>query len=63
LRRCLVSGALKEAIMVDIKDVPRDAVLPWLHLATDGEAMRRRLQPHFGDRIQLLQVKVGRFTY
>lgn len=49
--------------MVDIKDVPRDAVLPWLHLATDGEAMRARLQPHFGPRVQILQVKVGRFTY
>jgi len=49
--------------VVDIKDVPRDATLPWLPAATDGEAMRHRLQPHFGDGVQLLQVKVGRFTY
>src|SRR6188474_2701923 len=34
-----------------------------MHVATDGEAMRQRLQAHFGDRVQLLQVKVGRFTY
>jgi hypothetical protein len=49
--------------MVDIKDVPRDAALQGLAFAADGEAMRQRLAPHFGDRVQLLQVKVARFTY
>lgn len=49
--------------MVDIKDVPRDAALQGLAFAADGEAMRQRLAPHFGDRVQLLHVKVGRFTY
>jgi hypothetical protein len=49
--------------MVDIKDVPRDPALPWLPAALDGEAMRRRLQPHFGPQVEILQVKVGRFTY
>jgi hypothetical protein len=49
--------------MVDIKDVPRDPQLPWLPAALDGEAMRARLQPHFGPQVEILQVKVGRFTY
>ena len=49
--------------MVDIQDVPRDQALLWLHVAVDAEAMRQRLQPHFGDGVQLVQVKVGRFTY
>ncbi len=49
--------------MVDIQDVPRDAALAGLGVATDGEAMRQLLAPHFGSGLQLLQVKVGRFTY
>lgn len=49
--------------MVDIQDVPRDEALVWLHVAVDAESMRQRLQPHFGDGVQLVQVKVGRFTY
>jgi hypothetical protein len=49
--------------VVDIKDVPRDPVLPGLPVAVDPEAMRRRLTPYFDAGIELLQVKVGRFTY
>src|SRR5512143_1779651 len=49
--------------MVDIQDVPRDPTLQFLRVAADPEAMRRRLQPHFGDGVQLVQLKIGRFTY
>lgn len=49
--------------MVDIKDVPRDPALPWLPVALDGESMRQRLQAHFAPQAEILQVKVGRFTY
>lgn len=49
--------------MVDIADLPHDDVLAGLRIATDGEAMRELLAPHFSGRVQLLQVKVGRFTY
>jgi aminoglycoside phosphotransferase (APT) family kinase protein len=49
--------------VVDIKDVPRDPVLLGLPVAVDPEAMRRLLAPHFPQGVELLQVKVGRFTY
>lgn len=49
--------------MVDFKEVPRDPALPGLPVALDGEAMRERLQAHFGAAVEVVQVKVGRFTY
>lgn len=49
--------------MVDIKDVPRDRALPWLSVAADPLQMQARLQPHFGDEVKILQVKLERFTY
>lgn len=49
--------------MVDIVEVPHDEVLAGLRVATDSEAMRELLAPYFGPQVQLLQVKLGRFTY
>jgi len=49
--------------MVDIVEMPHDDVLTGLRVATDGEAMRELLAPYFGGGMQLVQVKLGRFTY
>lgn len=49
--------------MVDIKDVPRDAALEALPLAVDPETIMRYLAPHFGNHVQVRQVKVERFQY
>lgn len=45
------------------RDVPRDAALDKLPEAADPETVRALLQPHFGAGVQLLRVKIGRFTY
>jgi hypothetical protein len=49
--------------MVDRNDVPDDESLGGLRVAADGDAMRERLQPHFGAGVELLHVKVGRLAY
>lgn len=49
--------------MVDIKDVPRDTTLEALQLAVDPETIKRYFAPHFGNHLNIQQVKVERFQY